>query len=535
MAYGLVSADKTMTILKRYYDVIAIILLFSCVWILRIIDLPTYPLPLPAIHDEFANYLGAETFALGRLTNPPHEFSNDSLAEIHVLPEPSRMMKYQPAMAGFMALGIALFGHAHWGVVLLTALAIAASYWSMRGWSGKITSTYIALLLLFMLRVPHYFIDSYWGGAHVILGSFLIIGSYPRIVGKKQYGYIWAYLLGASVLLLSRPYEGLILILSFFICAVFTIWKKFSAEETLKILRKTSLPIILIGIITLAFQLYYNKAITGSYTTLPYSLYQEQRDHSPSFFFLPQNDNNISEHYAIRSVQEAEDEYYNASRITQIQRFFPEALIGLTGRYDVQIINRFTTAFIVAMFLSIMVILYNSIKNKKHVVLSLNLITQATGYMLLTWLFASHYLTIFFALLITIIAINIAQFYVGATGKFLYLGIISGFMAIFIFYPPTKFVDKYKNQSELRQSIETTLGNDKEKHLVLVDQLIEAREKILHYSFVHNKPDIDQAKIVWAWYLSPEQNKKLIDYYHDRKVWYIEPYKEKLLIPYNEK
>ncbi|MFL6246090.1 MAG: hypothetical protein ACJ74H_08705 [Thermoanaerobaculia bacterium] len=45
-------------------------------------------------------------------------------------------------------------------------------------------------------------------------------------------------------------------------------------------------------------------------------------------------------------------------------------------------------------------------------------------------------------------------------------------------------------------------------------------------SWTFNAADIDGAPVVWARSLSPEQNRRLMSYFHDRNVWTIEADRE---------
>ena len=73
------------------------------------------------------------------------------------------------------------------------------------------------------------------------------------------------------------------------------------------------------------------------------------------------------------------------------------------------------------------------------------------------------------------------------------------------------------------------LKKDKESHLVMVRH--RADNPVRHW--VYNEADIDGAKVVWAREMDAAQNRKLLEYFRDRRVWLLDADAERpTLVPY---
>src|SRR5213592_4229882 len=165
-------------------------------------------IPVPQIHDEFSYLLAADTYAHGRLTNPPHPLW-PWFETFHVLQQPTYMSKYPPAQGLFLALG-QLIGLPIAGVWLSAALACAAVTWMLLPWMPERWALGGGVLLALhpaMLGWSH----SYWGAALSILGGALVVGNVGRVENPSHIRD--SLLLGVGIVLLAntRPWEGFIL------------------------------------------------------------------------------------------------------------------------------------------------------------------------------------------------------------------------------------------------------------------------------------------------------------------------------------
>jgi hypothetical protein len=239
------------------------------------------PRHIPRAHDEFAYLLAGETFAHFELTNPTPALARFFEAP-HVLLTPSYMAKYPPGQGLALAVGYWL-GHPIYGVWLSGALFALAFTWLLRGFFSPRWALLGGLLAISQVGLLHYWAQSYWGGALAAAGGALVFGGARRIVRRTRPRDAVLLGLGVVVLMLTRPFEGLLACL---VPAILVVMRLVRAggnrHATLTDLLLPLGGVVLAGGIFLA---YYQYRVTGSPWRAPYLAYEQQYSSAPLFIW----------------------------------------------------------------------------------------------------------------------------------------------------------------------------------------------------------------------------------------------------------
>lgn len=242
--------------------------------------------PIPRVHDEFSYLFQGETFSLFRLANPPAP-GGMAFFSPHILVEPAFAAKYPPGQGLFLALGF-LVGLPIAGVWLSGGVAAVALRWCAGGVLSAGGARLVTMLFGVTILVAGTWTSTYWGGLVAFAGGALVLGFLVRLETnhRSRPGVTTTAAalagVGAALLAISRPFEGLLL------CGVGGVLWVGPLRRALPALPRRG-PLLAAAAVAAAllFQGAVNHAVTGNPLRLPYAEFQARHLSVPSFMGQP--------------------------------------------------------------------------------------------------------------------------------------------------------------------------------------------------------------------------------------------------------
>jgi hypothetical protein len=506
-------AERALSSFAQRKTLALAVLFFSVIGI-RLLALPLLHVPVPGIHDEFSYLLMADTFAHGRLANPPHPMWV-SFETFHVNWFPTYSSMYPPAQGFALAFG-QILGHPWIGVLLSDAAMCVAILWMLQAWMPARWAFLGAALVALKFGIASYWMNGYWGGAVAATGGALVLGALARIVRRATMRDAVLLGLGIAILANSRPYEGLLF------CAPAAVWfmwwlagKTKSKDAPRTRLRKVVTPLGLVLTLTAAFMGYYNWRLTGNALLFPHLLNTRTYHTAPLFLWQHPKP---EMHYR---NQQFED-FYNGWERESYQTNRADAL-----RVSWEKVFRYgITYFWPGLFLALPALPF-LFHDRSMRLLWIAVSLGAIGVFVVIWSnahYAAPLTCAIYSLIVQAIrhlrAMRISARPVG-------LALSRAIVLLLVF---DTGIDVFRGVCDpllwpcegdpSRAAIAEKLQRTPGKHLIVVRY---TEDHNIHDDWVYNGADIDAAKVLWARELSPEQNSTLFAYFKDRQIWLATP------------
>ena len=492
---------------KRRLTVVISVGLF--VIAVRLALLPVFPVPLPAVHDEFSYLLAADTFAHGRLSNPPHPMSL-FFDTFHVQQQPTYASIFPPAQGAVLAIG-QILSNPWFGVLLSTAVMCAAVTWMLQAWFPPAWALLGGVLVILRLGLFSYWVNSYWGGAVAAIGGALVLGAFRRIVHRYRWRDALLLGFGTAILANSRPLEGLIF--SIPVAVAFLLWLLSRHRPPLTaITRRVLVPFAAVMVLAVTFMGYYNWRLTGNALLFPHALYMKQQCNcrvlawqkplAPLQYANPQFDDFYNGHvrdrfaptwqaWKHRSKQSLHGWWFTFLGRTLSIPFITLPWIFRDRRMRLLLIQFFCST--IGLFL----VLYFEPHYAAPLVATIfALLVQAMRH-LRQWKFWGWPAGIVLTRLVMLAVLVNVPYYIWEESRLPYVYSWS------------------RERARLVQQLDSTPG----QHLVIVRY---SDHHVADDEWVYNAADIDHAKIVWAREIPEQDLQPLLDYFRSRKIWLVE-------------
>jgi hypothetical protein len=507
---------KVEGIIARFAEhrVLAVGSIFLAIAAIRLLILPLLPVPVPGIHDEFSYLLMADTFAHGRLANPPHPMWM-SFETFHVNWFPTYSSMYPPAQGLVLAFGQVL-GNPWIGVLLSDAAMCAAILWMLQAWMPARWALLGGVLVALKFGFAGYWMNSYWGGAVAATGGALVLGALARMVRRARIRDALLLGLGIAILANSRPYEGLLFCVP---VALYLSWwlagktRPFFSTRTR--FRKAVAPLAIVLLLAIAWIGFYNWRLTGHALLFPNALNVGTYHTAPMFVFgkakPPKEYNNaqFEDFYSGFERDEYRGTWSDFSCISRVKA------------------TRISSAFFWLGAVLVLPGLPFVFRDRKMRLLIVILPLVMFGVFAVIWSNA-HYAAPLTCVIFALIVQSLRHLRTVRLGK-LPIGTALSWSIVVPLAVDTASAVAHRECDPIawtcegdpsRAVIQKTLEHTPGKHLIMVRY---EDEHNIHDEWVYNGADIDGAKVLWARELTAEQNAKLFAYFKDRQIWLATP------------
>jgi hypothetical protein len=511
---------------------LAVTVVGAAALLLRLAILPLCPIPLPFVPDDFSFLLASDTFASGRLTNPtPAMWVH--FESIHISMQPTYMSMYFPTQGLVLAASKVLFGQPWYGLLLVSALMCAGICWMLQAWLPPTWALLGGMIAVLHLGLFSYWINTYHAaGSIVALAGALVLGALPRLMRTVQLRYSLLMAVGVALLVLTRPYEGMLLCLP--VAFVLGRWMLFGKNRpsAAVLVRCAAAPLALI-VAAGVWMGYYDYRAFGSPLTLPYTVNRNMYAMAPYFVWQPQRPEPAYRHEVMRR-------FYYAGELNGFEQF--HTLSGFVSDTLFKAVRGLLFFGGIALLLPL-IMLRRVLMDRRIRFLVLCVLVLTAGMAIEIFLLP-HYMAPFTAAFYAIglqamrhlrlwrpegqpVGMTMVRLTVTVCFIMAGLRLCAGPLHFrlpewpaslwnFSWYGPGHFGTE---RAQIEAGLEQLPGG----------QLVIVRYSAGHNPFdewVYNAPDIDGSKVIWARGMQAAEDLELIQHYKNRKVWLVLPDKE---------